>query len=101
MGLSGFTTVMPSKIFESAGCKPPIIMGVAGFAKKLVMDAKAGLDMTPESADSLVECVEKLAADTELCKVLGENAYNNIAKVHNRDKQAEDYIEVLKGIVKK
>lgn len=96
-----FTTVMPSKIFESAGCKRPIIIGVDGFAKKLVMDAQAGLDMTPESADSLVECVEKLATDTELCKVLGENAYNNIAKVHNRDKQAEDYIEVLKGIVKK
>ncbi len=94
-----FTTVMPSKIFESAGCKRPIIMGVDGFAKKLVMDANAGLDMTPENADSLVECVEKLAGDPELCKQLGENAYNNIAKVHNRDKQAEDYLRILKGVV--
>ena len=95
-----FTTVMPSKIFESAGCKRPIIMGVDGFAKNLVMDAKAGLDMKPEDADSLVECVEKLARSPELCKQLGENAYNNIAKVHNRDKQAEDYLNILKGIVK-
>lgn len=95
-----FTTVMPSKIFESAGCKRPIIMGVDGYAKKLVMDAKAGLDMTPESADSLVECVNRLASDQTLCATLGENAYNNIAKVHNRDKQAEDYLETLKGIVK-
>jgi glycosyltransferase involved in cell wall biosynthesis len=94
-----FTTVMPSKIFESAGCKRPIIMGVDGFAKKLVMDAKAGLDMTPESADSLVECVNRLASDPALCANLGENAYNNIAKIHNRDKQAEDYLETLKGIV--
>ena len=90
-----FTTVMPSKIFESAGCKRPIIMGVDGFAKKLVMDAHAGLDMTPENADSLVECVEKLVGDPELCKQIGENAYNNIAKVHNRDKQAEDYLKTL------
>ena len=93
-----FTTVMPSKIFESAGCKRPIIMGVDGFAKKLVMDAHAGLDMTPENADSLVECVEKLVGDPELCKQLGENAYNNIAKVHNRDKQAEEYLKVLKEL---
>jgi glycosyltransferase involved in cell wall biosynthesis len=93
-----FKTVMPSKIFESAGCKRPIIMGVDGFAKKLVMDAHAGLDMTPESEDSLVECVEKLAGDLELCKQLGENAYNNIAKVHNRDKQAEDYLKVLEEL---
>ena len=93
-----FTTVMPSKIFESAGCKRPIIMGVDGYAKKLVLDAEAGLDMKPESAASLVECTSKLAADPELCKRLGENAYLNIAMVHNRDKQAEDYIQVLQEI---
>ena len=90
-----FTTVMPSKIFESAGCKKPIIMGVDGYAKKRVRDAEAGLDMTPEDADSLVKCVEELASDPDLCRRLGENAYNNIAKVHNRDQQAKDYIEIL------
>ena len=94
-----FTTVMPSKIFESAGCKRPIIMGVDGFAKKLVMDAEAGLDMTPESAESLVECVTKLVDDPALCCKLGENAYNNIAKVYNRDQQAEDYLKTLKEMI--
>ena len=94
-----FTTVMPSKIFESAGCKRPIIMGVDGFAKKLVLDAEAGLDMTPESAESLVECVKKLADDPALCCKLGENAYNNIAKVYNRDQQAEDYLKTLKEMI--
>ena len=93
-----FKTVMPSKIFESAGCKRPIIMGVDGYAKKLVMDAKAGLDMKPESEDSLVECVQKLVSDEALCGQLGENAYKNIALVHNRDKQAEDYLKVLQEI---
>jgi len=93
-----FTTVMPSKIFESAGCKRPIIMGVDGYAKKLVMDAGAGLDMKPESAESLVECVKKLVEDSELCKRLGENAYNNIAKVHNRDQQSSDYLGVLEEV---
>ena len=93
-----FTTVMPSKVFEAAGCKRPIIMGVDGYAKKLVMDAMAGLDMKPENADSLVECVEKLMADSALCERLGDNAYNNIAKVHNRDKQAEDYLRILQEV---
>ena len=93
-----FTTVMPSKIFESAGCKKPIIMGVDGYAKQLVMGAQAGLDMTPESADSLVECVKKLVLNPEVCRQLGENAYNNIAKIHNRDQQAKDYIEILERV---
>ena len=90
-----FTTVMPSKIFESAGCKKPIIMGVDGYAKKLVLDAKAGLDMTPENAGSLVGCVKRLAGDSELCRQLGENAYENIALIHNRDRQAEEYLREL------
>ena len=93
-----FTTVMPSKIFESAGCKKPIVMGVDGYAKKLVMDAQAGLDMRPEDAGSLVECVQRLVTDPELCHQLGENAYANIARVHNRDQQAEDYLELLEGM---
>lgn len=93
-----FTTVMPSKIFESAGCKKPIVMGVDGYAKKLVMDAQAGLDMQPEDAESLVECVKKLVASPELCRQLGENAYNNIAKIHNRDQQAGDYLGLLEGV---
>ena len=95
-----FTTVMPSKIFESAGCKRPIIMGVDGFAKKLVMDAEAGLDMQPENAESLVECVKSLVEDPALRCKLGENAYNNIAKVYNRDQQASDYLSILNRTVK-
>lgn len=95
-----FTTVMPSKIFESAGCKRPIIMGVDGFAKKLVMDAEAGLDMQPENAESLVECVKRLVEDPALRCKLGENAYNNIAKVYNRDQQASDYLSILNRTVK-
>ena len=93
-----FTTVMPSKIFESAGCKRPIIMGVDGFAKKLVMDAEAGLDMQPENAESLVECVKSLVEDPALRCKLGENAYNNIAKVYNRDQQAEDYLRIIEKV---
>ena len=50
---------------------------------------------------SVVECVKKLYDDPELCTKLGENAYENIAKVHNRDRQAEDYLEILKGVVGK
>ena len=95
-----FTTVMPSKVFEAAGCKRPIIMGVDGYAKKLVMDAGAGLDMKPEDPDSLALCIDKLMADQSLCNRLGENAYKNIALVHNRDKQAEDYLTILKGQTK-
>ena len=94
-----FTTVMPSKIFESAGCARPVIMGVDGFAKKLVMDAGAGVSMEPGNADDLVACAMKLAEDKALCEKLGCNGYENIAKVHNRDKQATDYLAIIERVV--
>lgn len=95
-----FETVMPSKIFESAGCARPIIMGVDGFAKKLVLDAEAGLDMCPEDADSLVACIRRLSVDPKLCHRLGLNGYERIAKVHNRDRQAADYLQILEGLLR-
>jgi len=90
-----FTTVMPSKIFESAGCAKPIIIGVDGFAKKLVLDAKAGIPMEPENAGELMEALLKLADSPELCRELGQNAYENIAKQYDRDVQARNYLEIL------
>ena len=90
-----FTTVMPSKIFESAGCARPILMGVDGFAKKLVLDAGAGIGMEPENAEEMADALEKFAADPELCRQLGQNAYDNIATKYDRDTQAEEYGKIL------
>lgn len=90
-----FMTVMPSKIFESAGCARPILMGVDGFAKKLVLDAEAGIPMEPENAVQMADALERLAADPEFCRQLGENAYRNIATRYDRDLQADEYLKIL------
>lgn len=93
-----FTTVMPSKIFESAGCARPVLMGVDGFAKKLVLDAEGGIPMEPENAEQLANGLETLADNPELCRRLGENAYHNIASKYDRDSQAQEYLKILAGI---
>ena len=95
-----FETVMPSKIFESAGCARPILMGVNGFAKKIVMDAEAGVSIEPEDAVGIADALEKLAADPEQCRRLGENAYRNIAARYDRDVQADDYLKILETLKK-
>lgn len=94
-----FMTVMPSKIFESAGCARPILMGVDGFAKKLVLDAEAGIPIEPENAEELAEALEKLSANPELCRRLGENAYRNIAARYDRDLQANEYLKILEETI--
>ena len=93
-----FTTVMPSKIFESAGCGRPVLMGVDGFAKKLVMDAGMGIDIEPENPQEMVDALLSVAADPELEKRLGENGLNNIVPRYNRDSQAEKYLDILNTV---
>ncbi len=93
-----FETVMPSKIFESAGCARPILMGVNGFAKKIVMDAEAGVSVEPEDAVGIADALERLSADPELCRRLGENAWRNIASRYDRDVQADDYLKILSEV---
>jgi len=93
-----FETVMPSKIFESAGCGRPILMGVNGFAKALVMDADAGVAVEPEDAVGIADALERLAGDPELCRRLGDNALRNIAARYDRDTQANDYLKILENM---
>lgn len=95
-----FTTVMPSKIFESAGCGRPVLMGVDGFAKKLVMDAGMGIDIEPENPVNMVNALLKIAQEPELEKQLGENGLNNIVPKYNRDSQAQKYLDILFGLIK-
>lgn len=95
-----FATVMPSKIFEAAGCARPMIIGVEGFAKDFVLTAEAGIPMTPESPAELLHALKQLAGDPALCEKLGRNGYDRICSKYNRDSQAEDYLRLLSEVNK-
>jgi colanic acid biosynthesis glycosyl transferase WcaI len=56
-----FETVIPSKIFEIMAMNVPIVMGVRGQAQRIVLAGRAGLAMTPEDEDSLLEGIEAIA----------------------------------------
>lgn len=93
-----FTSVVPSKIFESAGCGRPVLMGVEGFSRKLVMEAGMGIEMEPENPESMVDGLLKFIADPGLAKRLGENALTRFAPKYDRDSQAQKYISILKNM---
>jgi glycosyltransferase involved in cell wall biosynthesis len=94
-----FKTVLPSKIFEAAAMRKPIILGVEGFAAELVSQAEAGICIQPENEDDLVLAVEKLAADPELARRLGEAGYQRIASRYTYDRLANDYAELLERLL--
>ena len=94
-----FKSVMPSKIFESAGCARPVLIGVEGFARELVLRAGMGIEITPEDAESMVAGLLKILENPVLEKQLGQNALHNIVPHYDRDSQALKYIEILKNLM--
>ena len=93
-----FETVVPSKIFEAMAMGRPVIMGVRGPALDIVLDSQAGLEMEPDSADSLVQAVEMLADDRALLAQLGRTARQRVAADFNRDVLAARFLEIMERV---
>ncbi len=93
-----FQHVLPSKIFEAAAMRRPIILGVDGFAATLVEDAGAGILIEPENSEQLVEAVLRLADDSALAGRFGESGRSYMLRHYNRDQLAQDYLDVLHSV---
>ncbi|MGQ0633603.1 MAG: glycosyltransferase family 4 protein [Planctomycetaceae bacterium] len=95
-----FGSVIPSKLFETMAMQRPIVMGVEGEAREIVRRAHAGVEMEPESAASLVECVTRLADDRELSSELGRSARQFVARNYSRDVLAQTMLHVLQNVAR-
>lgn len=94
-----FTTVIPSKIFESAGMSCPILCGVPGFASKLVKDANAGLIFESEDAEGLLDGLIQLKTNNDLAKNLGKSGREFMLQHFDRKKLATDYLNIIQSMV--
>ncbi len=55
-----FTTVIPSKLFESMGMGLPVLHGVEGESADIVRAEHAGIPFEPENVDELVAALRRL-----------------------------------------
>lgn len=98
-GCTLFETVIPSKMFEIMAMRKPIIMGVRGEARQYVAESGAGLEMEPDSADSLLECIDRLTSNPDLARQLGAAAREYVAANFSRDVIASRYLQLLESLV--
>ncbi|HEY8376727.1 MAG TPA: glycosyltransferase family 4 protein [Nannocystis sp.] len=93
-----FRTVIPSKMFEAMGMGIPILMGVEGEARDLVLAARAGLPVEPDDPDSLVRACDQLFAGDS--PALASSAREFVARHFDRDILARDYLDLLQRLVR-
>lgn len=68
-----FTSVIPSKLFESMAMGIPVLHGVRGESAAIVEREGAGLTFEPENAGHLRDRLIELAQDRQLAARLGAN----------------------------
>jgi len=94
-----FTRVLPSKIFEMAAMRKPIIMGVEGFAAKLIQEANGGICIEPENIDQFYHALLKLADNADLRRGFGEKGCEYILHHYDREKFAKQYLDLMDSII--
>jgi len=93
-----FETVIPSKIFETMAMGRPIVMGVRGESREIVRQAGAAVEMVPDSAESLLECVTALRDDLSFAHQLGESGRAFVAERYHRDTLAQQMLTILESV---
>jgi glycosyltransferase involved in cell wall biosynthesis len=96
-----FGSVIPSKMFEIMAMQRPIIMGVRGEACDMVLESGAGIEMEPDSAESLVACINRLRDTPGLTQQLGSKAREYVAENFSRDVLAGRFLTRLESLAGK
>ncbi len=90
-----FKSALPSKMFESMATSKPIVASLWGEAADLIEAAGSGLVVPPEDAVALRDAVEKLAADPQLVRGLGDKGRQYVAEHFDRRVIAARFIDLL------
>ena len=89
-----FRTVIPSKIFESAAMRIPIILGVQGESQALIENYHAGICFEPENEQAFLESIFKLKADQKLYARL-QTGCEQLALDFDRKKLAQEMLTAM------
>jgi glycosyltransferase involved in cell wall biosynthesis len=92
-----FSTVIPSKIFESMAMKLPIIISVPkGESTQIIRTHKAGLVIPPENPNRLAEALVKIKNDKDMYNTYAKNGFL-AAKKFNRKKLSIEMLNYIEG----
>jgi glycosyltransferase involved in cell wall biosynthesis len=92
-----FRCAVPSKAFEYLAMRKPILLGVEGEAKELLIEeGKCGLAFEPDSDEDLYNSIMRVYKSESLCETLGENGLRYVTGHFDRRVIAELFWQFLK-----
>lgn len=95
-----FSTVIPSKIFESMGMGIPIIVSMpVGEATEIVREAGAGIIVKPECPTELATAVASICDDPNTLQCLSQHACA-AAQSYSRESMAHKMLETFNAVIR-
>ncbi|MBJ28118.1 MAG: glycosyltransferase WbuB [Chloroflexi bacterium] len=88
-------TCSPNKLFDTFAAGRAAIVNTPGWLQSLVEDYKIGFYVDPENPNDLVERIEFLRDNPDIVKEMGRNARRLATSNFDREKLANQLIEVL------
>lgn len=93
-----FKTVIPSKIFENAAMKKPILLGVEGESAELIQRYEAGLCFEPENEEDFIRQLHCLATNENIYQHK-QKGCQHLAQDFSRDSLARLMLTELEKVV--
>lgn len=90
-----FKTAVPSKLFEAMAAAKPVILGVEGESREILLEARAGIAIAPEDPEALARSVLDLQRAPGWARMLGSNGRRAVLAKYGREQQAAAYLEIL------
>lgn len=93
-----FETVLPSKLFEAMAMGNPVIHGVRGESRELVMESGAGIPVPPETPEAIVDAAKELKEHPDTYQQMSKNGQSYARKHHDRRRLAKQYWEIFEEV---
>jgi glycosyltransferase involved in cell wall biosynthesis len=90
-----FKSAIPTKMFEAMAAGKPVILGVQGEAKEILLASQAGLAVRPEDPEAMAAAILRLRGDPSLCQALGRNGTRSVMEKYLRRTEAARYLNLL------
>ena len=86
-------------MFEAMIAAKPVILGVEGEAKEILLEARAGIAVPPEDVEALAGAICTLWKNPVLALKQGGNGRRTVLEKYTRRHQSTAYLELLAGLV--
>ncbi len=96
--VAGFSTFIPSKMFEIMACAKPIIASLRGESADILMKSGAALVVPPENPEELVRAIKILKGDSRKRSQMGQSGCAFVKKNYDRKMLARRYLDLIEKL---